>query len=289
MGICVSKNRSALSISDDEISPQSRGRSLDRSEGRSSRSSASKSGVLSGLQPRSPERPERSEQPAEPERDFPFAAAPALVSHMDAVTLARFAATNPLLRGYLPDARQRLEATNASITAEVEQEIHAFANPDLIDRSLDITSPALRRIAELPTDLRAALLDRALAGYELPNAVGIESIEAPRARFALLCEQVVAEHASPHFPRLADQLVMHALMKTYSTGDAQPLLNTDEPLRQVLPVFEHLPANDRHRLAEYMRLNVVFMVRAQDRDSASHALRLAAGANTRRSFRLRAG
>lgn len=286
MGICVSTNRSASSVSDDEILPQSGGRSLDRSERRSSRSSASRAGALSGLQPRSPERQEPSEQP---EREFPFAAAPALMPYMDAITLARFAATNRLLRAYLPDARQRLEATNASITAEVEQEIHAFATPYLIDSSLDTTSPALRRIAELPTDFRAALLERALAGYELPNAVGIESIAAPRARFALLCEQVVAEHASPHFPRLADQLVTHALGKTYSTGDEQPLLNTDEPLRQVLPVLQHLPANDRHRLAEYMRLNVVFMVRAQDRDSASHALRLAAGANTRRSFRLRTG
>lgn len=282
MGICVSKNRSASSVSDDEISPQSGGRSLDRSEGRSNRSSASRSDVLSGLQPRSPERPERSEQPEEPEREFLSAAAPALVQHMDAVTLARFAAINRSMSAYLPDARQRLEAT----TAEVEQEIQAFANPELIDRPLDTTSPALRRIADLPTDLRAALLDRALARYELPNAVGIESIAAPRARFALLCELVVAEHASPHFPRLAEQLVTHALGQTYST---QPLLNTAEPLRQVLPVLEHLPANDRHRLAEYIRLNIVFMVRAQDRDSASQALRLAAGANTRRSFRLRAG
>ena len=289
MGICVSKNRSASSVSDDEISPQSGGRSLDRTEGRSNRSSASRSDVLSGLQPRSPQRPERSEQPEEPEREFPFAAAPALVQHMDAVTLARFAAINRSMSAYLPDARQRLEATNAAITAEVEQEIQAFANQDLIERPLDTTSPALRRIADLPTDLRAALLDRALARYELPNAVGIESIAAPRARFALLCELVVAEHASPHFPRLADQLVTHALGQTYSTGDAQPLLNTLEPLRQVLPVLQRLPANDRHRLAEYIRLNVVFMVRAQDRDSASQALRLAAGANTRRSFRLRAG
>jgi hypothetical protein len=72
-------------------------------------------------------------------------------------------------------------------------------------------------------------------------------------------------------------LVTNALAETYRTGGDWVHLNSGEALQHALPVLERLPERDRHRLAKYMRRNIVLMLRVADRTDALNAISQAAG------------
>ena len=260
MGLSLSRCRSG--IAGDDISSPTGQRSADTPGQRGSRFAASRSAVLSPLSSRATARPEGR---------LPYEVAVAVGDHLNLGAQARLAMTSRATLGLLPHVRERV----ATIKAAAENEIQVFANPQ--GTVLDAASPALGRVTELPKALRAEIVDRAVAEYKLPDADLTEAIEPLRARFALLCEHVVALHDHPRFTTLASQLVTNALAETYRTGDDWVHLNSGEALQHALPVLERLPERDRHRLAKYMRRNIVLMLRVADRTDALNAISQAAG------------
>jgi hypothetical protein len=260
MGLSISRSRSG--IAGDDISPPSAGRSPDAPGQGGSRSRASRSAVLSGLSPRAAARPNGG---------LPYEVAIAVGQHLDLDAQAKLAMTARATLGLLPHVKERI----ATIKAAAESEIQVFADPR--GTVLDAASPALGRITELPKALRVEIVDRAVAEYKLPDADMTEAIEPLRARFALLCEHVLALHDHPRFPTLAAQLMTNALAETYRTGNDWAHLNTGEALQHALPVLERLPERDRHRLARFMRRNIVLMLRQADRADALNAIAQSAG------------
>lgn len=259
MGICVSTRRSTLS--DGDVSEETRGSISGVSGQRANSVSRSRSPMLSSL-------PAHSRRT--PEREFPHEVADAATSYMDSATLARFALTSRATLHRLADAQRRMEA----IGAAAEEEIQAFANAGA--EALDVTSPALRNIGELPSAQRADLLARAITAYILHDNNPL-TFEASRNRFALLCQQLGTLHDHPRFSRLAAGLVQDALPKTYASGQAWQTVNTDEPLRQALQVIVALPMRQRGGLADFMRNNVVHMILPADRTDALRAINGAIG------------
>ncbi|NRO95122.1 hypothetical protein GWC77_04090 [Paraburkholderia sp. NMBU_R16] len=260
MGLSISRSRSG--ITGDDISPPTGQPPADTPGQRGSRFAASRSAVLSGLSPRAAARPDGR---------LPYEVAVAVGQHLDLDAQARLAMTGRATLGLLPHVRERI----ATIKADAESEIQVFANPQ--GAVLDAASPALGRITELPKALRVEIVDRAVAEYKLPDADVAEAIEPLRARFALLCEHVAALHDHPRFPILASQLATNALAETYRTGNDWAHLNTGEALQQVLPLLERLRERDRHRLAKFLRRNIVLMLRVADRADALNAISQAAG------------
>ena len=210
------------------------------------------------------------------ERELPYGVGTALSAYVDATSLGRLAMTSRSATVWLPEALGRIE----SIAAAVVSEIEAFSNPAA--QGLSGTSPALRRIGELPPDRRAQLLESAVSTYVLQfggdgDGDGDEAIVAARSRFGELCNQVHALPRNERFTQLVSGLARDALAETYHTGQQWNMRNTIEPLRQVLPLIAALPKRERHSLANYLRSNVIHLIRPADRNDAVIAINRAVG------------
>lgn len=261
MGICISTNRS--SSAGDETPGTTTHAATASPEQRRSRSLGARP---TGLSSRPPSPPEAME------RELPYGVGTALSAYVDATSLGRLAMTSRSATVWLPEALGRIE----SIAAAVVSEIEAFSNPAA--QGLSGTSPALRRIGELPPDRRAQLLETAVSRYVLQfGGDGDEAIVASRSRFGELCNQVQALPRNERFTQLVSGLARDALAETYHTGQQWNMRNTIEPLRQVLPLIAALPKRERHSLANYLRSNVIHLIRPADRNEAVIAINRAVG------------
>lgn len=260
MGICMSSARST--VSGDQVSEVMDTSPQEASTQRGNSFARSQSATLSSLPPRS--------RRGSGEGEFPHEVAVATTPFMDFSTLARFAMTSHSTLHHLSNVQRRMDA----ITAAAEEEIRAFVVPDV--ETLDISSPALQNIRELPPTQRADILGRAIAGYMLRDN-NQTTFQASRNRFALLCQQLEALHDHPRFFQLAAQLVQNALPATYGSEGAWQTVNTDEPLRQALQSIAALPVNQRRRLVDYMRTNIVHLILPADRADALRAMNESVG------------
>ena len=258
MGICISSARST--VSGNQVSEVADASPQDASTQQGNSFARSQSATLSSLSPRS----RRSSG-----GEFPHEVAVATSPYMDATTLARFAMTSHSTLHHLSDVQRRMDA----ITAAAEEEIRAFVAPNV--ETLDISSPALQNICELPPTQRADILGSAIAWYMMRDE-NETTFQASRNRFALLCQQLEALHDHPRFFQLAAQLVQNALPATYDSGEWRTV-NTDEPLRQALQSIAALPMNQRRRLVDFMRTAIVHLVLPADRAEAVRALNESVG------------
>lgn len=252
MGICVSVNRSA--ISDDDVSQHGNERIRNVRSPDSRGSSRTRSAALSPLSSRSPSREAAA---------LPYEAVEPLTHYFDAVTLGRFSLTNTQFGGYLSEVRQRVQE---EITADVQRANQEFGNQS----SAPLQS--FRRVRSLPDEARAELLASAVNGFRLWQGGDMDGIHASRVSFASLCGEVREMRNHERFPELASDLVNRALLEMYDTGDEWNIHNNAQPLEQVLSVVAHLPERQRRELANFMRNNVVPMIKVDDRRQAQNAI-----------------